>query len=254
MRRIAAVIALLPAAVWAPAVPAAPPETRVWSITSDVPRPIDLQVTFMQRPGRAGAAMLAAAEGTGRGLSVHTAVFAAFGPGAPSVYGADTPACEACETVWGAFGRSGFFFGMKGTPARVRMVVAATNVDVAIKAGKGWRVSPMPATAFRYVAAADADTAGADLLVARAGHFTETSLPGGRYGSVAYASLPCEAEGTGEARLTGGLRRPVLRCPAPRHEDPYDAASGATTWRLAGDAAGLDGPPVRLAVLDLPKA
>ena len=254
MRRIAAVVALLPAAVWAPAVPAAPPRTQVWSITTDVARPVDLQVAFMRKPGRAGAAMVAAAEGSGRALSVNTAMFLSFGPGAPQVYGADTPACDACETVWTAFGRSGYLVEMRGTPARVRMVVAATDVDVEIKAGKGWRVAPMPATAFRHVAAADADSVGADVVVTRAGRFTETSLPGGRHGSVAYASLPCSSKGAGEARLTGGLLRPVLRCPATRDEDPYDAAPGATTWRLSGDATGADGRSVRLAVLDLPRA
>lgn len=80
----------------------------------------------------------------------------------------------------------------------------------------------------------------------------EATAPGGGRGSVAIAHPPCHlfgiaAPGAGAVALTGGAAPVVAACPdalAP----PASAASGATTWKLTGAAAGVSDVPARLVV------
>lgn len=101
-------------------------------------------------------------------------------------------------------------------------------------------------------------------------HFTEASLPGGKYGSSAHALIPCDDAGRGTARLTGGVDQQFPNGDSETHlycgtypglvsalwdgwPGGWDVAHKATTWRLKGDVIGASRARFRLAVFDYPK-
>ncbi len=81
------------------------------------------------------------------------------------------------------------------------------------------------------------------------GTYRGGQLPGGRYGSFAFAGLPCALYGEGQATLTGGTRSWPMTCTA----SPVDGAPGRTTWRVTGEATGAGWLTAVLIVVDYPR-
>lgn len=127
----------------------------------------------------------------------------------------------------------------------------------------GWRVKEVKGLNARRVVAKDADAAGANVWGESVEHFTSASAPGGRYGSVVYASLPCGETGQGEARVDargaldigGDMKPQPLRCGLRTTGGSWAFfyTPESATWRMAGDVTGVGYDTTRLLVFDFPK-
>ena len=193
--------------------------------------------------------------------------YAEIAPSAyPNVYGRPEftavppcPAATACASPVPFDGSRRF----RVTPtATSRYYFVSTRADVRINAsGAGWRLKDVPNPGVRRVLGHRADATGARTLATAAEHFRSATAPGGRYGSSAFAYVPCERTGTGTARLTGrgvttgdGIPPHRLEC-GLTSAYPYEYAYTPlqTQWRLAGDVIGAGSAIARLFVFDYPK-
>ena len=92
---------------------------------------------------------------------------------------------------------------------------------------------------------------GARVIHTTAGTFAAAEAPGGRYGSFAFATLPCGMAGEGRGTFSGGSRSFDLVCGGTRSW--RTGAPGPARWRLTGDAWGVDGIVNVLVVVDYPR-
>jgi hypothetical protein len=189
----------------------------------------------------------------------------------PYVYGvAGAPgACPAgpgCSVPGsGMLGDSSVRFSGLRPRATSRYYVVSAYDDVRVEAGTpGWRVRDVRgAQARRVLADRSAGSTGAGVLGGHAEHFTSATAPGGRYGSVVFAALPCESGGVGAAVLTGrgalapGAGMPPVqpRCSPTTYAGGFTWAYSRrpTEWLLSGDVKGVGSGLTRLFVFDLPR-
>jgi hypothetical protein len=169
----------------------------------------------------------------------------------PRVYGDLQPDCPAACTspvdnpVSYGFSSNGYL--LDGTVYVATLDMARTSVTVSTP---GWRVRPWRPS-MRTVTSDRAGTTGVRALHRSIGTFSGAEAPGGRYGSLGWARLPCEENGWGSAELTGGRRRWALDCDLDT--SALDHTAGSTTWRLAGEATGMAGAVTVLTVVDFPR-
>lgn len=149
------------------------------------------------------------------------------------------------------------------SPKRLTWFVTTIDTVVGLAIHEpGWRVRETHAPRFRRLLGEDTSEFSARTLNGVSiEHFTRAELPGGRYGSIAFAHIPCDSAGYGAAHLSGGVEEgggvsaPDLGCDPL---DAFDAGGGdrsyrATRWRLVGDVVGDYATFTRLAVFDFPK-
>lgn len=247
---------------------AAPGDTvKVWAIsrTSSAPRKISAKVEATPKSDK-GALMIVSSQivkgrrqvftradfiDVGREVYPHT-----YGTGAP-IPGCLTPA--ACSGMVGPLGS--YTASFDAPSGRSEWFVAAIDLDIKITVKPetpGWRVREIK-TGFARLRGEDADATGASAHFTAVEQFRGAQARGGRYGSVAFAAIPCGDLGSGSATLTGGFAlgtkdSPLsLTCGTTGKASDFAETTSATTWRLAGDAAGEDGHRTRLAVFDWPK-
>ncbi len=84
-----------------------------------------------------------------------------------------------------------------------------------------------------------------------AGTYRGGQLSGGRYGSFAFAGLPCDLQGDGSATFTGGTRSRPMSCDYVT--STVDAAPGRTTWHVDGEVTGVGWWTALLIVVDYPR-
>jgi hypothetical protein len=250
-----------------PAARAAQPRTQTWWVhrTSRTPQRLEMRVT---------AAVRQAAdtnEGTLFTLrvlppTVEGPTFADMSVGGVGreplirtygVPGVPDSACGApCDTAngtrlfdgWEEQGRS---------PIPSEWYVAADNLDVTITVSAGWRVDRIP-NRFTVVLAQHTGATGVRTNNVTAEHFTHAEAAGGRYGSFAFATIPCTSAGVGSAMLRGGVSYHNLTPLTPMGCAEYtDAitegvAFRTTKWVLDGDVTGWTAWPIRLLVFSLP--
>jgi hypothetical protein len=189
-----------------------------------------------------------------------------IGPPYPTVYGRpETSALPSCPGMPGCAypvpfdGSQNFHV----TPtATSRYYIISTNASVRIDLDtKGWRVKDVPNPGFRRVFTSHTQATGLRTASVAVEHFTSASAPGGRYGSSAFAYVPCDRGGTGTARITArgattgnGIPPETLRCgPFGAYDYEYAYTPYQTTWRVDGDVVGSGDGLARLAVFDFPK-
>ncbi len=116
-----------------------------------------------------------------------------------------------------------------------------------------WQARPVRGIV-RAVSGEDA-AAGAENADTEAEVFTGASATGGRYGSLAYARIPCGKEHkAGSATFTGGGRTAEMWCDDPDRVVLWGVATGATEWSVDGVVVSAGStPPLRLFVVDVPK-
>ena len=128
--------------------------------------------------------------------------------------------------------------------------VAAVGLDPKIDiTSAGWKVEPLDPTLMQVVTESDAGSAGIRFTGNySASRFTGAELEGGPFGSLAFASIPCDPnQGVGEAKLSGGVEWPPklasleFFCARPDlsyYIQGLASAPGATRWTFEGDVVG----------------
>jgi hypothetical protein len=129
-------------------------------------------------------------------------------------------------------------------------------------------LTPATGAGIRIFRTYDGTGTGAELGVHRSvEHFTGVSARGGRFGSAAFANLPCDTTpdvapqrrtGWGAALLIGGDASPNSRLDREMSCEANDVASlgtatGPTTWTVRGEALGGTESLNRLTVFDFPR-
>lgn len=170
----------------------------------------------------------------------------------PRVYGTALPCpCVATPLDAGSIQFS-FDVDLSEPDAPDRWYVAVRGDEPEIRRGPGVGIRELPGTYFRLVSGNDVGT-GVQHQYQHYEDFRGASERGGRWGSFAWASLPCDSAGEGDMTLSGG-RAPVrLGCPEPAMPFGSQWADRATTWRLEGRATGQTYIRHRLLVLDMPR-
>jgi hypothetical protein len=229
---------------------------RMWRIAPAGASPRPLSATVQLRPTATPATwVIFGVEGTGTGRS-SVGMITAYGgdeglaPAVSNVAGHSVSVCPggaACAPV--AAGTSIVSFGDDETALDYAYFVVARATDVRITlAGGGWRVSDLGAARVSEVTSGASTGAYAFWHAER---FAGAEAAGGRYGSVAWAFLPCDVTGTGAGTLTApGVREP-LACAGPLRATA--GVAGPATWRLDADVTGVARERMRLLVVDLPK-
>ena len=133
-----------------------------------------------------------------------------------------------------------------------RLLVAAPR-GVSVKtANVYWRTRAV-APAFTVVRATGADATGAsNVLGTGVEHFREATAPGGRYGSSAFALVPCAGYGAGVATVRAGSET-VDQITCPFSDSTFAQTSGSGGWTVSGDVVGTYDWPIRLATFAYPK-
>lgn len=261
-----------------------PDQVRVWRITRNggAPRDLDATVEYTGR-GTRSALMVVAAERVGDGWRPTQSVMRieiGANDAYPYVDGGDavpvtTPqrpdavksACDGASST--------FTLPLKRNRSAHDWFVATLTTDVRITVkSPGWTVTGLPADSganLRIYRTADGKGLSSEVRHQGFEHFTGVAADGGRYGSVAWARLPCEdvrswaltappgyMTGWGAAVLYGGDSTPFSRSDRSLKCDGYDQsgvgqASGPTRWVVDGEAIGLTVGLDRLTVFDFPK-
>lgn len=263
-----------------------PDEARVWHIRRQGTAPHALEATLhITATGEHFKLLVVAAETrNGRWSKIAAVQFTEGGGGAyPYIYGGDAAPVTspdrpsavpaACDgQIGGKFDWT--IVPKRGKPTTHDWFVATVQGKVTMSLNSGWTVTelkPDSGANLRIYRNDDGDGAGAAASGYSIEHFTGVTADGGRYGSLAHASLPCaplgalapdptgrQATGWGAATLLGGDSTPFsvhdryLKCDG-YDIDGFGAATAATKWNLQGEAIGKSVVPNRLTILDFPK-
>lgn len=159
-------------------------------------------------------------------------------------------------------------WAFKNSPLDYDFYMGVYDVDVTFHASSGWAVTPVSGGSMTVIGEGDSGT-GVAVQTLAAERFDGTPpVPGGRWGSAVWADLPCAdylanptsvvySDGVGAATLYGGdPQRAVwpdhrnLRCSGINAT--IAGSPGPTTWRLVGEAIGVNAARVRLGVFNFP--
>ena len=224
----------------------------------------------ISRTGRGGAVLTGTFTGSALRSTATAVLFAVSGSGPsrrsdgafttaridwgadgwPRVYGGVQPSCPAaCATPVGT--PFSFGFSSNGHLLDATVYVATQDMaDVAVSVtSPGWRVRPWRPS-MRTVTSDEAGAVGVRALHTTIGEFTGAEAPGGRHGSIGWGDLPCDNQGEGRARFTGGRWSIGLDCAGRTSGASHTGR--ATTWRLAGRATGVGSAVNVLVVVDFP--
>lgn len=241
---------------------ASPARWRLWRVARDGAgaRPLDMEID-VTATSASSLVFVAGVRGNGAARRVINRALWEGGGSDVTVYkeGTVTSACQiggGCDDYL----KTRLVYAIGSTdPVRDVYYVLTWAADPHITfATKGWRSREVaPATHVTRVLATATGSTGVHASGSAIERYSGAVAPGGAEGSIAWASLPCSAVGTGSGRL--------VATPAPRPtatdldcEDAPDAAviaDARVTWRVTADATGMtsDAPSTRLLVLDLPK-
>lgn len=221
-RGLLAVLAVLAATFTAPA-EAAPSATVVYEVTRTPRAKAEAEVVVENHVPGESFVMDALIVPEGGGYSYRQASFVRWGEGGES--------SEEIELVPGA-----------------RLLVAGSRGIVVRVREKGWSVREVR-LGFRVVKATAADHTPVAAGVERYGHAT---APAGPYGSIAFATVPCDP-GAGTWTLTpDGEAARGYTCPVDFAWD-FVEARRARRWTLDAEVFGVRIDDVRLVVLDYPR-
>ena len=247
----------LAAAGVTPALGGPPLQTEVLFLSYDGPGPAALVVDgYVEAKGRPGYFATASANAVDGRVSPYASELVELGePSGPvHTYGAagshDLCAEPAitCTTTLGSDRLRftiGSTMGRSDAPMHARVYVALVGTSLHVETARiGWRVR----TRTSGVTRTSGDGTGAQALGGTVEALPAATLPGGRRGSIAIAVPPCDEQGIGAVTLTGGADPSPHGCPTSTFAD---AAAKATTWSLAGPAAGASEYRTRLLVIDL---
>lgn len=152
---------------------------------------------------------------------------------------------EASYVRWGEGGETSQEYEL--VPGARLLVAGSRGIRVRVTE-KGWSVREVR-LGFRIVPVTAADHTPVAAGVERYGHAT---APAGPYGSIAYATVPCEP-GAGTWTLTpDGEAATAYTCPVDLAWD-FAEAERARRWALDADVVGVRSEDLRLVVLDYPK-
>ena len=208
--------------------------------------------------------------GTGIGSTVFGFMLSAGGDVLPEAYAAgeridcssisDPPPAECELFISGGAHGLGYLYEDQGGPdAPTRMFVAVHGDGPGAGLGgqtKGWTIREVPPT-FHFIRSYEAQAVGIQGLFGGGEVFLSAAAPGGEHGSIAVGQPPCGfpmfEPGAGANLLRGGGADRIHVCGAD-WGGIADFATGTTTWRLEGAAAGASPffGPARLLVIDLP--
>ncbi len=256
--RFVVALAVLAALLAVPVAHAARPGASGWVLTRTGRGPAVLRARLhAEARGRDASVVLFALKGRGAARTLEnafsTTTIAWGGDTWVDVYGdpVATPRCVdvACDDL--ARTPFDYTFHTNGHRSAATVYVAAWAADTTVTLETpGWRVRPWRPT-IRFVGAEDGGGQGVRVDHTHAGTFREASAPGGRWGSVAHAVVPCETHGSGSARFTGGRRHWTLECGG--QHGWLEETPRATRWRLHGETEGISGSGHVLLVVDYPK-
>ncbi len=141
------------------------------------------------------------------------------------------------------------------TRSGLSFVVAGPADSLRVKlSNKYWKARKI--TGGSRVVAGEDTALGATAQDERAEVFRSATAPGGKYGSLVVAQLPCgDREAYGSATFTGDGGEVELNCGTARDSNWMTYTHNATTWNLDGTvvSAGAEMSPTRLFVIDVPK-
>lgn len=143
--------------------------------------------------------------------------------------------------------------GFSGHPsAGAAVYVAAWDADLTVDlTGTGWRMRPWQPS-MQVVTTDEGGGIGLRVSHGSWGTFARADADGGRYGSIAVASMPCSRQDEGSAAFTGGRTRYDLTCQGD--DGARSDAAGRTRWSLAGDVTSTGSDDVVMVVVDFPKS
>lgn len=170
----------------------------------------------------------------------------------PQVYGTPLPCPCVATPLDGNTMQFSYDVELDGEHPVDRWFVAVRGDRPEIRRGPGVGIRELPGSYFRLVNGNDVAT-GVQYQNQHWEDFRGASERGGRWGSFAWASLPCDAAGEGDMTLSGGRAPVALGCPEPAMPFGSQWADRATTWRLEGRAVGQTYIRHRLLVLDMPR-
>ncbi|HWL36827.1 MAG TPA: hypothetical protein VNQ77_11590 [Frankiaceae bacterium] len=263
MRRAArtvAVVALLAAAAPFARADAAPTlRWRLWRVTriDATARPVGMDVAVTaSAPG--ALSLIVGVRGTGTSRRVTTSLFWEDGGTGRAVYrdGATTPVCHGGTCPADDAGIVQFRVGNDQT-IRDEFLILTLGASARTTFDRpGWRVREVAAPRVRRVMAVAARGTGVTTGSAAAELYEGASASGSARGSIAWASVPCDGGGLGEAALTtmpalAGSSQ-SLTCSGGETEGAA-IASRSVKWTVAGRVFGVahEAPATRLLVLDL---
>jgi hypothetical protein len=232
-----------------------------WIISRNSRGPAVLDGTFTAQSAGYDAAMgTFALTGTGRGRRVdwrYATGFTSWGSdGWVRIYrpGAPAPTCPVGATCADPRApATTVTLHSNGHPIDSVVYVVAWNVtNPSVKiSSPGWRVRPWR-PAMRTVTTDSANATGVSAAQTSIGSFTSAEASGGQYGSFAFASIPCNLTGRGQATFTGDGRIYPLDCATGTFR--VAGTTGRTRWRITGDVIGVGWNPHVLMVIDYPRS
>jgi hypothetical protein len=276
-RRLLAGLLLLGAApLPARAAPPAPVDVvRMWEVarTSDRPQRLVMDLHLVVR-GEYATLWVISRNVPGTSWLRADSLYAEYGTGAPRWYSTQypvphSPPCQdtlLCEDprpngyIDGYHIDTNELNGGKPVASTYYVVTSQSNhaLETTINISPGWRMRPI-STGFRIVRADTSyRTTGVHYGSQAVEVYRGASAPGGRYGSIAFAVIPCNPlMGVGSASLAGGEPlypdTGVMTCSSPPRPMTSADATGPTTWRVDGEVIGETPSNNRLVVFDYPK-
>ena len=177
-----------------------------------------------------------------------------------ATYGAGTPVrqlpCPASTDVCGQAGEDGLWmWQVKFRPAAGHRYLLAAAPGSQVYVGGPWWVTPS-ALGARVVYSTDATAAGVVTADATYEAFHSATARGGKYGSGAFAMMPCEGEhSVGTATLASDGSEPAapVTCKPGGYYGAFSKTRDGRNWTVTGPVAGHTRYPVRLLVFDFPK-
>lgn len=176
-----------------------------------------------------------------------------------AAYGAGTTTrlpCPASTDVCGQAGKAtDSVWLIKFRPATGHRYLLAVAPDSRVYLPAPWSATQSALSA-RVVYSTDADAAGAVTADGTYEAFHSATAPGGRYGSGAFAMLPCEGEpsvGTATLESDGSEPAAPVSCAPGGYYGAFSKTADGRTWTVTGPVAGQTAFPVRLLVVDFPK-
>ena len=268
LRVLALSVAVATVLVTSPAVGAPPgPRVRTWWVTRTGagPAPLSLEVDVEHESSEWMSLVLGLREE--RGVRKPTFSSRAHAGGAEQLGMYENGrvvvgpcSVTGCGDPGAGGGGGGHTSGLEIQSTQDDVLVVTLDGAATISVSDGWRVRVAPPVTYRRVTAMGSGASGVNAGAVRYEEYRGSTAPGGRYGSVAWASLPCSYAGSGAGELRA-VRRSATQSWPMACSTPSDGTYGergwidgaAVSWVIEADVTGIDSSSERLFVLDLPK-
>lgn len=232
---------------------------RAWRVSRTATTPARLDMTVVTTPTGPGTMTLITGVrlSGGRREARGTGAFYEAGDPEPVVFGLPSGQLRPCDTATCYVSSDVQELRISTEPTRDEYLVVTDNGTARVTlATPGWRVRALPSIAVRRLTASEAGGSGVTTPNGGVEMFSGTVAAAGKYGSVAWAFLPCDVAGTGSARFDAVPvgQSAALSCDGsggPSHARL--SAPGAAQWQVTGVASGVTERATRLVVVDLPR-